>query len=161
LDQLTKGQIPASMTPKDACANFCVDRPEFILFGDTNFAGRLRSLRKKVVDRNDRAKRDAQALARDRLAHPRPSQDGFGLPHWPDAEAKELLEEDVDQGNHLTMSKHALWKSKPEHCGSMPHESFVKHVHQEAKTRKFHAYVEDKRKDKIAKSALKNMPFSK
>jgi len=161
LDLIEKGKVPSTLKPREVHDEFCVNRPEFQAFGYKHFSNRLRALREKVADRNDRADRDAAALASDRLLHPRPNQDGFGLPYWPDSEAKEVLCEDIDRGNHLTMTKEQLWSSKPEHYESFPFDVFVKHVHQEVKTRKFHAYIADKAKKVISENALKHMPFAK
>lgn len=160
INLLTKEEIPSEMKPKAVYEKFCKHRPEFSVFKDNNFGSRLKALRDKVKDRNNRAVRDEAAFRHDRLIYPRPCQDGFGLPHWPDSEAKELLNQDIDQGKHLILSKEDLWKSKPEYWECFPFEIFVKHVHQEIKTRKFHQYVADKRENKIAKTVLDNMPFS-
>jgi len=147
LNLLTEGKIPEDMAPKRVYEKHCKGCPEFALFGDKNFCSRLRSLRKKVSERSDRAARDSEALARDRMIYPRPCQDGFGLPYWPDSDAKKLLERDIDEENHLNTKTYALWMSKPEHYESIPCEVFVKRIHQEVKTRKFHTYVDDKRKE--------------
>lgn len=155
-DLLEKEEIPSNMKPKDVFETYCADRPEFIPFGYKNFSSRLRAMRIKVAMRNDCAKRDEAALANDRTIYPRPIQDGYGLPYWPDAAAKELLGEDMNNGKHKTMTGEALWSSRPEYS-----EVFVKHIHQEVNTRKFHAYVDDKANDRIAKKDLANMPKSK
>lgn len=161
LELVRNEEIPARMKAKAVHEQFCKHRSEFVQFGDKHFASRLKAVRKKVSDRNDRAARDASALARDRVIYPRPSQDGFGLPFWPDSEAKEQLENDIDKGKHLSMSREALWYSTPVYYESLPFEVFVKHIHQEVKTRKFHTCVEDKRQEKLSKDALKHMPFAK
>jgi len=158
---LTKGDIPNEMRPKQVHQHYCKDRPEFEPFGDKNFASRLKSLRDKVKDRNDKTARDAAALTRDRNTYPRPVMDGFGLPHWPDCDAKELLEQDVNDKRHETLTRQALWESRPECMENFPFDMFVKHVHQAMKTRKFHAYVDDKKNNRIAKKDLENVPFSK
>lgn len=159
LDLIMRKQVTAEMKPKDVYDRFCKDREEFKPFLDyKNFSNRLRALRTKVEEKNDGAERDAAALARDREICPRPLMDGFGLPHWPDAEAKALLESDIENEKHIAMSKEGLWSSRPEHMECFPFDVFVKHVHQEAKTRKFHTCCKDKADEKINKQFLCNMP---
>jgi len=161
LDLIRKKEIPEDMKPKQVFEACCKHRPEFELFGDNDFSSRLRSLRAKVTDQDDKAARDATALAGDRLLCPRPVMDGFGLPCWPDAEAKELLEMDVREGKHNEMTKEELFLSRTECSESIPYHVFIKWVHQEARTQKFHAHVTDKRNNKIAKQHIENMPFAK
>jgi len=156
---LTENKIPADMKPKEVFEAFCKDRPEFASFGhDKLFSGRLRALRIKVLEGKDRATIAAAALENDRRIYPRPHQDGFGLPYWPDSEAKALLSDDIDNGKHVTMTKLQLWSSRPQHADCYPFEIFVKHVHQEIKTRKFHVCCNDKAKKLIPQLVLGNMP---
>lgn len=158
IELVKKGEVPADMKPKKVFETFCKDRPEFKLVGDANFASRLKGVRDKIKDKNFSAERDAAALAHDRMLHPRPHEDGFGLPFWPDAEAKKLLDKDIDNNLHNTMTKTALWKSRAECYECFPFEIFVKRIHQEVKTRKFHAHCEDKANKKISKKDIENIP---
>mgnify|MGYP000679596165 CR=1 FL=1 len=158
-DLLMKKQIPAELKPKQVHEQFCKNHATFKVFKyDKNFAARLRYLRTKTVERNDRAARDSAALTADRLIYARPYNDGFGLPLWATSDAKASLCDDIDNNKHKTMTKEALWCSRAECYEFFPFDKFVKHIHQEVKTRKFHKYCKDKADKKIAKKLLKNMP---
>ena len=146
---LKDGTIPMEgMPPKEVYEKFCKDQPAFKEFGDELFGSRLRSLREKVSDKKSKATRDALALEADRLVHPRPTHDGYGMLFWPDSEAKELLATDIDNGKLLYLSKEALWSTRKEYYENFPQDLFIKHVFQELKSRKFKRYVEDQRQKK-------------
>jgi len=136
------------MPPNQVHETFCQNKPEFSVFKDENFASRLRSLRNKVKEKNTRADVDAAALAHDRAMFPRPVQDGCGLPHWADSDAKARLIEDIDTGRCKTMSKEDLWTSSEACCKNYPFDVFVKHCHQEIKSRKFVACCKEQREKK-------------
>jgi len=157
-DLIRNNKIPATAKPKQVYETHCQHRSEFKDFGNKNFAGRLRALREKLTKKNDRAARDARALAQDRLVYPRPHQDGFGLPLWPTSHARTLLGLDMDHEKHLSMTREELWASRPEHFEDFPFAIFVKHIHQEVKTRKFHTYCRDKAEQKLTKKQLENIP---
>jgi len=158
LNLLKVDKIPSEMTPKEVFERFCAPKTE-LNFGEKRlFSGRLRSLRNKVAEKNVIAARDAAAFAKDQVIYPRLHQDGYGLPHWPDSDAKAFLCKDIDQGLHLSLSMGALWSSRPEHTEHFPFSTFVKHVHQEVKTRKFHQCCKDKADKKISQKALANIP---
>lgn len=148
-DGLKNGVIPLEgMAPKEVYENYCKDRPEFAAFGDKNFASRLRSLRAKVADKNNRAARDGAFLTDDRKVYPRPSQDAFGLPYWPDSDAKVKLAEDMDAGKHKILSGEQLWASRPEYYENYPVDTFIKHIFQEERSRKFLLYCQEQRNKK-------------
>lgn len=156
---LKKGKVPAEMGAHEVYQTFCKHHMEFELFEDQqSFSRRLKSLRDAVSKKNGQAERDAQALNHDRMIYGRPHQDGHGLPYWPDCDAKDLLEEDIEDNKHNTMTKAKLWKSRPEYHECFPFDVFVGHVHSEVRSAKFHAYLEDKAEKKIDKKYLKNIP---
>ena len=74
--------------------------------------------------------------------------DRSGFISWPDSDAKAMLEEDIESDKHKTMTKKALWSSRSEYYENFPFEMFVKHVHQELRSRKFTTYVVEQRAKK-------------
>jgi len=146
------GTIPLDQNEMSADAVYAhhKEHPDFLLsdFHDERlFTSRLKALRTKTKEKNDFKKRDAKALAEDRLQFPKPATNFRGESDWASSKAKELLKTDIDNKKHLTMKKKKLWLSKPE-CQEIPLDTFRGRVCQETKSRKFQACVSTKRDKK-------------
>jgi hypothetical protein len=103
------------------------------------FGNRLRSLRKQITDKHDRAQVDSDALDNDRQLFPKVfgNDAGRGYPKWGPSLAKQLLKADVDAGLHETMKPADLQQSRPEYQ-PFPPKVFRNHIYQEIKSRKKH-----------------------
>jgi len=135
---IVAGVIPASqseMSADEVCKH-CSANPDFLLsdFHDKRlFADRLKRLRDKIKGKDDRRKRDADALAGDRLIFPKRDFNYRGEAEWQNSKAQELLKKDIDTGRHLSQTKEKLWLSKREHQ-EYDLNIFRGFVHQELKT---------------------------
>jgi hypothetical protein len=68
-----------------------------------NFRSNLKTLRKDITDKIERASFDSDALAKDREIHPRANVAVGGYPRWDGSEARRLFLEDFALGLHLQM----------------------------------------------------------
>jgi hypothetical protein len=111
------------------------------------FGSRLRSLRKQIASKHDRATVDSNALANDRLLFPEVPEDdgGWGYQRWGGSVAQALLKADVDAGLHKQMLPADLFNTRPEYQ-QYPPKVFRNHIYQEVKSRKKHV---KKKKAKI------------
>ncbi|CAB9507153.1 hypothetical protein SEMRO_295_G110320.1 [Seminavis robusta] len=112
-----------------------------------NFSDRLKRLRNKVVDKNNRSKRDADALVHDRKIYPTQTHNEQGQLRWHGSEAEKLLEKDVDEEKHISMTKIELYNSRLEYQ-HFNLRVFRGHVYQELKKRKFLAYCKTTKRGK-------------
>ena len=152
-DLLLDGTIPldyatkrGGVGPKKTHDTHCLGKPTFDHFPyQPHFSSRLRTLREKVMERDNRADRDAEALAHDRTFFPEPTLNTKGQPHWPTSSAMSRLTRDIDKKRHLRMTKKKLYLSRPEHWQKYDLRTFRQHVHQEIRSRKFEKYIRDKR----------------
>ena len=117
--------------------------PGFAKLGDTPaearrlFTTRVRTLAEQVGRNQGRRVKDLAAFEIYKKNHP-PSTHAKGgsYPQWDFSRAQELLNEAIDAGKHLEMSKQKLWRSQPE-FKEFPLQVFRDHVYQEIKTRKY------------------------
>lgn len=100
------------------------------------FKSRLDSMRNIVTKKKEEAAKDSAALKQDRIARPRPEFDHNGQLLWVDHEARDLLEDDIDDKALDVMSPRALWVSRVAYQ-DFPFETFYGHVKQELQTRKW------------------------
>ena len=100
LKGLRDGSIPLDgkdMPPKEVYTL----RPEFADYGGyKNFPSRLRSARKTIIEKNDRASSDLAAFTHDRLLYPEAPHNYRGEPRWDGSDAERLLKQDIDDGKH-------------------------------------------------------------
>lgn len=123
------------------------EEPSFEKVSWKNFPERLKRLRNKVTDKNDRSARDAAALQHDRTIYPKPTHNHRNEPIWEGSVAQKFLEKDIDEGKHLLMEKKALFLSRPEYQ-LFDKNVFRGHVYQELKKRKFIAYCKTTKRGK-------------
>jgi len=118
--------------------------PEFAKYEYKQFRDRLNDYRKKIREKKKTASFEAEALARDRLMHPKPTHDSRGEPRWEGSEAERLLKIDVAGGKHKDMEPKDLRETSGEYK-KFSLTVFRKHIYQAIETRKFHAWLETKR----------------
>jgi len=132
---LRNGTIPLDssvMGPKEVF----VQHPEFAEFDYDRFRDRLRDLRRRLTEQNDRSASDMNALAHDRHIHPTPTHNSQGDPRWHGSAAEWLLKLDIDQDKQHAMKPKALFETQNQYG---PHhlKVFRKHIYQEVGWRKF------------------------
>ena len=103
---------------------------------NANFGTRLRSLKLIVSEGKKRAVTDAKHFEAYRQVHPRPATDRRGDPFWDGSQAQEMLNVDMNNNKHKTMTPRQLYDSK-ELYQQWSLEVFRGHIHQESDTRKY------------------------
>lgn len=119
-----------------------LNRPEFQQFlaenseaQKTRWRSNLARLRNKIIKKKHTSNNDAQALAHDRLIHPKPTTDHKGIPHWDGSEAQRLMNLDIDNNKHKRFTKAAFHLSRAEYA-TMPKKLFRDRVYKELRKRK-------------------------
>jgi len=137
LKGLRDGSIPLDgkdMPPKEVYTL----RPEFADYGGyKNFPSRLRSARKTIIEKNDRASSDLAAFTHDRLLYPEAPHNYRGEPRWDGSDAERFLKQDIDDGKHDIMTPQELYNSRAVYHQNYPLYVFRGHIYQEVKRRKF------------------------
>lgn len=145
------------ITPRAVFDNYCKMRPEFKHFQDykqIKFADKLRYLRNKISEKEDRSKVDADAFAHDRLIFPAHTQDTKGRPIWAGSKAEELLRKDIQDGKNKEMKPRFLYELREEYNENYDLDFFRNKIYQVEKALKREAYVKaksDKKKKKKKK----------
>ena len=121
------------------------DLPAFVsIKNGPKLSARIARLRTRVIDRNERAARDANALAHDLPLFPRPTHNHRKEPRWQGSKAQSSLHVDIDAGLHRTMEPRDLYKTRPEYQQFLL-KTFRDHIYQEVRTRKLGAFVKKQR----------------
>ena len=114
------------------------------MFPFENFRSNLRSLRKKVGEKRQRAIEEEAALDHDRNLFPMSAYNQGGQPRWEGSNAEGLLKLDMNQGLHSILTPRELWGSRVEYQ-LFTRKVFRKHIYQEDRSRKFRVYVSSKK----------------
>jgi hypothetical protein len=96
----------------------------------------LSSIRKTIRELNNRASDDEVAFQRYIANHPVAIFSHKGYPRWQDAEARDLLLQDIEAGLHKVMKKSDLYASRPEYYEQFPLNVFREKIAQEIGTAK-------------------------
>ena len=135
---LMSGTIPLdedAMGPKDVC-NF---RPEeFKEIECERFKTNLKAMRKRIIEKKNYSATDTAGLAHDRMIYPKNPFNHRGEPRWEGSEAERLLKKDVEDGQHEEVTPQEFYLSRIQYQ-EYNRNVFLKHVHQEVRTRKHHA----------------------
>jgi hypothetical protein len=144
VEDLSNGMIGLDL-PKPAVAwKFYSDNMiEFQYITESQFKGGLYRLRVKMKLNKCRNEGEEADFLHDMALFPRPEYNYRGEPHWDLSEAKPLLEADIKEGKYPAMMPKELWLTRPEYYDAYPLEVFRKHIHQEIRTQKWHAYLKD------------------
>jgi hypothetical protein len=111
------------------------------------FKERLRDHRQQVAARYANSLDEGFQLAHDRLLFPRKTHNHRGEPVFDLSPAKPLLQEDVKNSKHTTMSSRELWETRPEYRCFKPCK-FKDRIHQEVRRQKFMHYLQLQRASK-------------
>ena len=150
IEDLVAGRMPlddAFMSAESAWDVHYRFLPEFQRVCFKQFKERLRDHRKQVAGDLGRAKREVAAVAAHRLHFPRKTTTHKGAPVFDIHPAKELLREDVKQGNHVGVSPSALRLTKDEYQ-EFDQDIFRRRIYQEKRRKKFVNYLNEERKTK-------------
>ncbi len=134
----------ATMMPKDV---YNIPGRRFQEFPYENFRTNLNALRKAYAKQRVYSIADAEALARDRILHPKPTVGRDGKPIWHGHLAEELLKEDIDNELHEIFSLHGFWSSRADYK-EFDKMCFYNHILQELRLRKLYA-LRDSMKKKV------------
>ena len=100
------------------------------------FEDRVEAARKKDVELNDRAEKDAKALEAF-MEHNEVSHfTSRGFIQWQGSEAQELLLEDIAEKMHITMGYKRLFLERFAYWGNFEYDDFKEKIKQEIKTAK-------------------------
>jgi hypothetical protein len=151
---IVAGRLPAHWKPAKVWEEY-QNSPEFVAekIDKDKLGARLRSLRKTLSDRHDRAARDAAALVHDRVLFPAPAQNHRGKPRWQGSLAEQLLKSDIDQGRHKSMTPLQLYNSRPVYVHACDLTTFRNHIYQDQRRRKFAHYLEVKKQKEVDAAA--------
>jgi hypothetical protein len=125
------------------------ERPQFRLFEHKQFIANLRCLRNHIKVKRQAGAVDALALAHDRSIHGgiyRAAATNYqqgGAPRWDGSLAQQSLNQDMDEGKHMTMKPKELRATRDEYL-VFDKGVFAKHILQEVTTRKFLVYMKAK-----------------
>ncbi|GKY90939.1 hypothetical protein MPSEU_000066700 [Mayamaea pseudoterrestris] len=136
-EDLESGRVPLEsnyMKPKDVY-NL---RPEYQATDYSKFAGRLRSLRKILLDRKERAVSDTEAYNHDRLLYPKPTHNERGEPRWEGSAASLFLDADIDEYLEGNATPQELYASRDEYQ-EYSLKVFSDKIQQVLRTRRFNA----------------------
>ena len=103
-----------------------------------NFQNNLRRLRLAIWKQQRRAFYDTTFYYNDMMAD-RPPAPPTREEHWNTSRAKDLLEEDIDAGNHKQMKPKELWQTRAEYQ-EFSLDVFRDHIYQAVKARTKKAY---------------------
>ena len=149
------GTLPGKdeIKPRQVFDQYCKDRPEFIHFQDYElFKGRLLRLREKAKKRADRAKRDADCLAHDRMIWPAVTMDTKGNDLWQKSKAQELLRKDIEKGEHRKKKPKDLYETQEEYYDNYDLDFFRARIYQERKWFKRQRHKKHKEEEKARKA---------
>ena len=155
------GKIPSkdAIKPKQVYDQYLKHRREFKHFQnytELQFAGKLKYLRDKFEEKQDRRKEDAAAFAHDRTIFPARTQDTKGRPIWAGSETQRLLREDIKAGKHKKIKPKYLYESREEfYDRGFDQDFFRNKIYQEEKALKRVAWVKDKAEKKKKKEEKK------
>jgi hypothetical protein len=133
-NDLLKGRIPLDNDIMSTDEVY-MQRVEFAETSHEKFARRLYALRVQCRLVLARAATDAAAFDHDSRFRAQVVPQRL---RWEGSEAADWLTYDVEQNHHLLMKPQDLHRSRPEYQ-EYPLQVFRDHIHQEIKTRKFHA----------------------
>ena len=116
-------------------------RPEFAVGKNVDdaarlFETRLKSARKIIAEKDERAAMELALLHEDRKVRPVPLANHRGEPRWEGSKAQKQLKKDVAEGKHLTMKSTEFYLSNPDYQ-KYPKNIIMGHVDQEVRLRKF------------------------
>jgi hypothetical protein len=161
LEDLQSGFIPLQsnlLGPKDAFRTRAeyYERVDYLWFRQ-----RLNTLRKKIIKQNNTIAFEVAALQKD-LSRRQQSKNEANANNtvnkqgnktrWDGSKASQLLSLDIDDKKHETMQPHQLYNSRPEYYEHFSLTVFRKHIYQEINSRKYIAYLENKKINKTKKS---------
>jgi hypothetical protein len=144
LADLRAGAIPLKMSEMHA-KDVYQTRPQYQNFPYDDFRGYINRLRKFVAKERDNAATDEMAFEHHRKICPPSTHNHRGEPHWVGSAAEAFLNEDIDAGFHELMPPCELHLTREEYM-VYPLKVFRKRIDQNLQTRKFHAYLESKKR---------------
>ena len=113
----------------------------------SQFRERLRDHRKRMSEKHTRAAEEMQNLLHDRALYPKKTHNHHGKPVFSCSPAAPLLEQDVKEKNHKSLSLGAFHHSRTEYK-SFDRDVFNHRILQQEKREKFMNYLEYKREEK-------------
>jgi len=143
---IAAGKIPETMEPR-----FVVDTNPKLCGPYASWSSGYLSTARDIIKRQQRfADSDAAAFANNSSINAAAAATTTlrGCPRWQGSAAERLLKEDIDAGLHNTMPPGDLWFSRPEYHEQFPRDVFIKHIHQEKRSRIEGAYWRQHHKDK-------------
>jgi hypothetical protein len=132
LEEDILGGIIDGMDPKTVFKQ----RPEYAEFPYEQFRARLLALRKQILDKQELAIWDSNAVVHDQQIHPKNMHNLFGMPRWYGSEAEKLLRQDMDEGKHTMMSPMMLYESREAYFENYSLKVFWSHLNQECRRRR-------------------------
>jgi len=154
---LTLGEIPLDAKNMGPLEVYNLPhRPYFRDYVYNNFRTNLNSLRKLILEKQQHAVSDSEALDRDLKMFPRPQHNHRFEPRWEGSAAQESLIFDVGtaakEGKRLTVKD--IYDTRDEYQDFM-RRTIQKHIYQEESAIKFLVYVDWKKKEDKKKKAKK------
>lgn len=111
---------------------------EFLLYDFDKFKNRLKALRKKILELNDRSAEDEQAFENYKANHQPSLFSHKGYAQYQGSTTQELLLDDLDAFmNDPTMKPKDLWMSRKEYMREFPLDAFRDKIYQEIRTAKY------------------------
>lgn len=147
LQDLSDGTIPLDAEDMGPQTVY-MQRPEFAEIPYNRFRDRLNNMRKTIRLSKMQASSDGNALAHDRVAHPKRLTNHRGERRWEGSDAEWLLKLDIENGKNDGLTPSAFWQSRSEYQ-EYSLLVFRKHRDQEIKRRKYIAYLKAKNKDEL------------
>ena len=112
-------------------------RPEHADHHHSKFSSRLSAIRKQVQSRNLRAELDKEAFD-NYVANHKPAEfTNRGFIQYEGSESQQLLQQDLADGVHNTMTKEKMWASRYEYRHFFDKKTFRDLVYQEIRTAKY------------------------
>jgi hypothetical protein len=136
------GVVTSTMALKDIYKM----HPEYSCYHYEKFSARLSAIRKSIRDLDGRAKDDEIAFKKYTQNHPVSIYSHGGYPEWQNSVAQENLQEDIDDGLHISMKKSDLHASRPEYYEQFPLPVFRDKIEQELGTAKYLFTLKEKGK---------------
>ena len=154
---ILEGKVPATMKPHQVYTlpelkNWLSPYPY------NNFVGNLRRLRQRILEDQNRATADYNAMLHDLELHPRELNNARGYPRWDGSEAQDRVKRDVAEGKHNICRISQLAVGCLE-FQAFPPEVIRKHYEQEINRCRQKAYWLNQKSKKSKKEENKYVEF--
>jgi hypothetical protein len=137
-EMLMDGTVPMEDDPNMPLEDIYLLDEEFDKFDFSRFEGRLKRLRKKIVENDNRADNDLEAFRNYKASHKPSLFSHKGYIQWQGSTAQELLWDDLDAYlKDPTKKPKDLWMSRKEYRDEFPLDAFRDKIKQEIRTDKY------------------------